>query len=640
LNFEDEDQIFLGLRTHIEDEFQIENLIRKEIPKKTIKTVKIDFDTRGAAETIYIILQTMTKEEKMRKTISLDCDTIYFDDILTKFRNTPDGEGVCFFFHDEGDKPVFSYIKLDSQSKITEILEKSKISNNANTGAYGFSSALTLEQYCSDILDKGVGFSGEYYISNLISRMIASGKPFSGIFVKSFSCVGTPWQLQEFLHYLKRNKHLVKPRRFCFDLDNTLVTAPTKPGDYSTVLPKTKNIRIVQDLKESGHFIIISTARRMKTHNGNVGAIIADVGMVTLQSLKNFEIPCDEIYFGKPYADVYVDDLAVNALIDTEKELGWVLEPEKQLHKMNQEVSKFSLITPRSCNTIQVVGDVVIKSSTSPKFAGEVYFYKNMPEDIKHLFPKYLNEKECDSRTLGVNSIRLDRIRGITCSHLLTSRCLTTGRFVHILDCLYEIHQSQGLTDSEPVDESLIYENYGTKLKERYEQFTDVYIQLATKSRLDYLFNSIYDYLETYRAKSRGIKVNVIHGDPVFSNILLTNDGACKFIDMRGSLGKTLTMSGDLMYDLAKIYQSVWGYDFVLIDRYPLLRHDIEMLAQLREIFRDFIQQKYNIKRFRDIEIICASLLFSLIPLHDENLTHRQIFLKMCESIAFPFGVE
>jgi hypothetical protein len=37
----------------------------------------------------------------------------------------------------------------------------------------------------------------------------------------------------------------------------------------------------------------------MQTHHGNVGAVIRDIGKVTLDQLSNFEIPYDEIHFGK-----------------------------------------------------------------------------------------------------------------------------------------------------------------------------------------------------------------------------------------------------------------------------------------------------------------------------------------------------
>jgi len=37
----------------------------------------------------------------------------------------------------------------------------------------------------------------------------------------------------------------------------------------------------------------------MTTHNNNVGAVIRDIGEVTFKTLREFEIPCDEILFGK-----------------------------------------------------------------------------------------------------------------------------------------------------------------------------------------------------------------------------------------------------------------------------------------------------------------------------------------------------
>ena len=44
---------------------------------------------------------------------------------------------------------------------------------------------------------------------------------------------------------------------------------------------------------------------------GNVPAVIADIGEVTINQLRDFGIPYHEICFGKPYAHFYVDDLAV-----------------------------------------------------------------------------------------------------------------------------------------------------------------------------------------------------------------------------------------------------------------------------------------------------------------------------------------
>lgn len=96
-----------------------------------------------------------------------------------------------------------------------------------------------------------------------------------------------------------------------FDLDNTLVTYPASPGDYTSCKPMANNIRLVQELKAAGHTIIIYTSRAMSVNGSNVGRVLADVGTVTFDTLRKFEIPFDEVHFGKPHADCYVDNAAV-----------------------------------------------------------------------------------------------------------------------------------------------------------------------------------------------------------------------------------------------------------------------------------------------------------------------------------------
>jgi capsule biosynthesis phosphatase len=112
---------------------------------------------------------------------------------------------------------------------------------------------------------------------------------------------------------LEAGKH-VKPHtlRICFDLDNTLVTPPSIPRDYTTVEPIPHMIALVQRLKREGHTIIIHTARKMLTHGHNLGAAMASVGKLTFETLDRFDIPYDELLFGKPYADLYIDDKAYN----------------------------------------------------------------------------------------------------------------------------------------------------------------------------------------------------------------------------------------------------------------------------------------------------------------------------------------
>eukprot|EP00959_Pyramimonas_sp_CCMP1952_P117777 2462238-Pyramimonas_sp.AAC.1 len=120
---------------------------------------------------------------------------------------------------------------------------------------------------------------GEYYTSGVIKAMLTDGHEFRAIevdAVKDFHVLGTPPQVEEFCATWPRQL----ARRWCFDLDNTLVTHPTVAGDYSTCKPIPHMIQQLKDLYDAGHYIIIHTARRMRTHSGNVPAVIADIGQV------------------------------------------------------------------------------------------------------------------------------------------------------------------------------------------------------------------------------------------------------------------------------------------------------------------------------------------------------------------------
>ena len=98
--------------------------------------------------------------------------------------------------------------------------------------------------------------------------------------------------------------------RICIDLDGVICNLRKENESYEDLLPVEGAIDKLLSLKASGHYIIIHTARRMKTHNANVAKVIADIGKVTLDWLAKYNIIYDEILFGKPWADIYIDDNA------------------------------------------------------------------------------------------------------------------------------------------------------------------------------------------------------------------------------------------------------------------------------------------------------------------------------------------
>ena len=103
----------------------------------------------------------------------------------------------------------------------------------------------------------------------------------------------------------------MKIYKFCFDLDGTICHIKKEDQHYIDVDPLPGSVETLQRLKSEGHYIIIMTARNMLTYNNNVGKIIANQSPIVLEWLSKHQIPYDEIHFGKPLADFYVDDKAI-----------------------------------------------------------------------------------------------------------------------------------------------------------------------------------------------------------------------------------------------------------------------------------------------------------------------------------------
>lgn len=99
--------------------------------------------------------------------------------------------------------------------------------------------------------------------------------------------------------------------RICIDIDGVICKLKRENELYQDLMPIDGAVERITQLRESGHYIILYTARRMKTHNANIAKVIADIGKITLDWLERHNIPYDEIMFGKPWADVYIDDNAI-----------------------------------------------------------------------------------------------------------------------------------------------------------------------------------------------------------------------------------------------------------------------------------------------------------------------------------------
>lgn len=90
---------------------------------------------------------------------------------------------------------------------------------------------------------------------------------------------------------------------YCIDLDGTL--CDTKATDYENSTPRQDAINKVNRLYDEGHTIKIFTGRGSRSG--------LNWGEFTEKQLKSWGIKYHELIRGKPHADVFVDDKAINA---------------------------------------------------------------------------------------------------------------------------------------------------------------------------------------------------------------------------------------------------------------------------------------------------------------------------------------
>ncbi len=595
LNIRDEDNIFIIYNKEL-NKYNFNTIMIDKYKNKlnNLYLIELNKQTEGATETIlyglnYIKSLNIPKININNKCILLDCDTFYHIDILKKYRDYEYSTNAVVCFKDYDNKAIFSYININNDNTIFDIKEKVKISNYANTGCYCFLNGNILLDYCKKIINENIREINEYYISCVIKEMLKDNYIFKSVLINNseFSCVGTPLQLKI---YCSSSNYNDNKSRFCFDIDNVLFTMPEVYNDYTTVKPIYKNIDYLKFLKNMGHTIILYTSRGMKSYNNNIGLITKNIANITFDTLDKYNIEYDEIYFGKPYANFYIDNTIVNSTEDLEKQFGF--------YKTNVKERYFNEIKNDKL-------DIIIKTSenNTTKLNGEIYYYKNIPDEIKKYFPIFINN--------GENWYSIEKINGITLSYLYVNESLTDDLLKKYLYLFHTIHNLKLNTNTNINTNINIYSNYSNKIKERYNNNIKLYEKYINSK---FIYKSLIEYFDNYESNKNGI-YGIIHGDAVFSNCLIDQNNNFKLIDMRGILDDKLTIYGDILYDYAKIYQSLIGYDEILFDKIVSNNYKMKLL----DVFNSYIKSTLGDDYINIIKMICNSLLFTLLPLHNNE---------------------
>jgi hypothetical protein len=182
-----------------------------------------------------------------------------------------------------------SYVDLDVNDVVTNIVEKKVISSTFSSGGYGFTDA---KEFCKTF-EKLQDMDGECYISHIIFEMMLSGSTFYGTKTTDFKDWGTldAW-----------NKYKSQYKCLFVDIDGTLITNSSHhfPPYVGSGEPIENNIDFLAELHEQGKAKIVLTTSRPER-----------LRQITIMELQTKGIPYDELVMGLPHCQrVIINDFA------------------------------------------------------------------------------------------------------------------------------------------------------------------------------------------------------------------------------------------------------------------------------------------------------------------------------------------
>ena len=608
-----------------------------------LRLVPLYFKTRGVIETLQVALRYMTDIDLGKRTLCINGDMIFNFGVSAVSRSISSSSVACFLSPtseigmDADCDPPHGYqwchcdvlelcdkvddTILDNNLGMDDIehcvecdmrnLMLDRRLGTVMVGAYAFGSAHLLSDLVSKVLQRpagSMGTTGKLGFPDLIQMsMDRLQRGCRGIFLRGASY--TPLKCGEHVKKfigrtavaLKGCRLVGSSTRYVFQMYGGILNDNQEPRKHV--------VDVVRQLKELGHHITVSSSRGR-------GACAVKL---LLRQLEEFDIQYDEI-------ELHDDDRDYTVMVGS-----YVCDARGDLHSalgLPGEVNSLDTVEPRHFNQLTFTSDTVTKKSDAETLSGEAFYYENIPRELVHLFPTLLSKESTADATL---CITISKLEGVTFSQLLVNRCITEIHLHSLLQSIKTLHEYRAVACEDRTSSINYYENYAAKVERRFKVHRNIYERICalemSSTSASVFMKQIISSLKQYEDNNRADVRDFIHGDAVFSNCMCSHVGQTQFIDMNGKLGGVLTRAGDCVYDLAKILQSLYGYDYILLD-VRITEADTIILQNLREYFQRHVSMHYPKVSWRDVQLITSSLYVSLIPLHSD-FSHQLKFWRM-----------
>lgn len=291
--------------------------------------------------------------------------------------------------------------------------------------------------------------------------------------------------------------------RIVFDIDDTI--SKTENGDYINAIPDFEVINKINYLYDEGFEICLYTSRGMLSCNKDINKAELKNKEILISWLNKNNVKYNEIIFGKPLADLYIDDKAMN-----------IQEFKKQsFYKLNGGSGK----------NIYKLGNIVKKNLSDYSKIEEFLLWTKEAKNFCN-FPNIFSISKED------NSIFYNYIEGQTLDN-----CLTNDILLKLI---------------------LIISNFKEK---KYNSFDiDHHINILYKNLSDNEINKRIIYCEQLLKNNKEIlndNASFSHGDTILSNIIMDKENNFIFIDPQFNIN-----ASSFLLDFAKLRMSLDNYEY------------------------------------------------------------------------------
>lgn len=312
------DNLYIACQREHRVRKRMESLLKFLYPDTNIYWLELEEVLEGQLLTV---LETIQKLEVAGPLVVHNCDT-YHDATKVDFEkvlNAPECFGVIPCFYGEGDHWSFVRPSKIEPSIADQVAEKIRISEHCSVGTYAFSSSEEMAEMAQTYIDTHNDNTSEYYVAPFYQYAIEQGRTVKITNAETTRLFGTPDELL-LTFGISKNSLLAENAwdahqrgTLVVDIDGTLCGGPVQ-GDYSLVKPIDDVCNALRVAHKKGIYIVLFTARNMRTFKGSLGLINKYTAPVLMDWLAENQIPFDEIYFGKPWGpDVgYVDDKSIS----------------------------------------------------------------------------------------------------------------------------------------------------------------------------------------------------------------------------------------------------------------------------------------------------------------------------------------